>query len=318
MTKQSWVKYFSTDNAYGRFIAEPLERGYGITLGNSLRRILYSSLEGSAITAVEIEGVGHEFEQIKGVVEDTLDIILNVKGIIVKSYSDEPKELTLNFKGKGAITAADIDHDDEVEIINPDQYIATMSDNGKVTMKFWVERGKGYVLAEGNKRPDYSVNVLPIDANFTPIVKVNMNIENTRVGKQTDFDKLILEVWTDGSMSPEDAVQDSAKILMDNFKMFVDYNQKPEIEEEVPEAEDDASQTNLDLTVEDLELSARSSNCLKKAGINTVKELLEKDIRDLMQIKNFGKKSADEINEKLAQYGYKLKDEAGEEEIEEI
>lgn len=315
MGKLSWVK-FEEGNDYGKFIAEPLEKGYGITLGNSLRRILLSSLEGAAITAIEIEGVTHEFEQIAGVVEDTLDIILNIKGIIVKSHSDTTKELTIKYKGKGNITAADIEHDDEVEIINPEQHIATLSENGKVNMKLWVNKGKGYAPSEANKTDDQSINVIAIDSNFSPIKKVNLNIENTRVGKQTDFDKLTLEVWTDGSVTPESAVKHSAELLIKNFTMFIDYNKKPEVEIEANEAEEVVSNDNLNLSIEDLELSARSSNCLKKAGIATIGELLDKDMKELMQIKNFGKKSADEINDKLAQYGYKLKDEFSEESAE--
>jgi DNA-directed RNA polymerase subunit alpha len=309
--KKSWVKFQLEGENYGRFIAEPLVKGYGVTLGNSLRRILLSSLEGAAITAIKIDGVSHEFEQIKGVIEDTLDIILNIKGIIVKSHSDTTKELKISYKGKGDITAKDIVHDDEVEILNPDHHLATLSEKGKVDITFWVDSGKGYVPSEANKKEDMDVDVMAIDASFSPIVKVNLNVEDTRVGKQTDLDKLTLDVWTNGTMSPEDAVKKSAEILMQNFNMFIEYNQKPE-EEVAVEVVEDNKANNLNLTVEDLELSARSSNCLKKAGIDTVKELLDKDMRELMKIKNFGKKSADEINEKLSQYGYKLKDELGE------
>lgn len=313
MGKQSWVKFFSEAPNYGKFIAEPLEKGYGITLGNSLRRILLSSLEGASITAIQIEGVSHEYEQIKGVVEDTLDIILNIKGIIVKSHSDTAKELTISVKGKTDVTAKDIEHDDEIEIINPEQHIATLNETAKFNVKLWVEKGKGYVPAEGNKNASQSINVIPIDSDFSPVKKVNIDVQNTRVGKQTDFDKLVLEIWTNGSISPEKAIKDSAELLIDNFKMFIEYNKKPQDAIPLEEKAEEAKAGTLDLTIEDLELSARSSNCLKKAGINTVRELLEKDMKDLMQIKNFGKKSADEINEKLAQYGYKLKDESNEE-----
>lgn len=316
MTKQSWVKFFSEAPNYGKFIAEPLEKGYGITLGNSLRRILLSSLEGAAITAVQIEGISHEYEPVKGVVEDTIDIILNMKGIIVKSFSNEEKELVINVKGKGVVTAKDIEHDDEIEIINPDHHIATLSDNAKLQIKCWVEKGKGYLPAESNKKATHSINVIPIDSDFSPVKKVNIDIQNTRVGKQTDFDKLVLEVWTNGSIQPEVALKSSADLLIDNFKMFIDYNNKPEPSIVSDDKVEEIKAGTLDLTVEDLELSARSSNCLKKAGINTVRELLEKDMKELMQIKNFGKKSADEINEKLAQYGYRLKDESGEELVE--
>lgn len=311
MVNLSWVKYEGNGKDYGRFIAEPLEKGYGVTLGNSLRRILLSSLEGSSISAVQINGVSHEFEQMEGVVEDTLDIILNIKGIIVKSHSDEEKEMSISFQGAGDVTAANIEHDDEIEIVNPDHHICTISEKGNVEIKFWVKQGKGYVLSRDNKDSDKDVNAIFIDSNFSPITKVNLNVENTRVGNRTDFDKLTLDVWTNGSVNPEDAVKKSADILINNFNMFIDYNQKPEAIDEV--ADEEAAETTIDLTVEDLELSARSSNCLKKAGIDAVAELLEKDMKELMQIKNFGKKSADEINEKLAQYGLKLKDEDAEE-----
>lgn len=311
MVNLSWVKYEGNGKDYGRFVAEPLEKGYGITLGNSLRRILLSSLEGASISAVQIEGVSHEFEQIEGVVEDTLDIILNIKGIIVKSHSEEEKEMKISFQGPGEITAANIEHDDEIEVISTGHHICTVSEKKNIEIKFWVKQGKGYVLSRDNKDNDKDVNVIFIDSNFSPITKVNLNVENTRVGNRTDFDKLTMDVWTNGSENPESAVKKSADILIKNFNMFIDYNQKPEALEEV--AEEDSGESTIDLTVEDLELSARSSNCLKKAGIDAVSELLEKDMKELMQIKNFGKKSADEINEKLAQYGLKLKDEDAEE-----
>ena len=316
-TKQPWVKYEEITSTYGKFIAEPLDRGSGTTLGNSLRRVLLSSLTGTAPTSVRVEGLAHEYSTIPGMVEDILDVILNLKGVMFVSYSKTPKVVKINFKGTGDITAKEIEHDDEIKIINPKHHLATMNKKGKFNMEITIEQGKGYSPAELNIKPDQSIGTIPLDASFSPITKINHNVENIRVGKTIDYDKLVLEVWTNGSVKPDEAVIKASEILKKRVNMFIQLNKKPkdQVEEKKEEIEEEATEEGkeektgpaFDLTVEDLELSARSSNCLKKAGVSKVSELIEKDVKDLMQIKNFGKKSADEINEKLAQYGLALK-----------
>lgn len=305
--EKSWVKYEEKSKTYGRFIAEPLARGYGSTLGNSLRRILLSSLGGAAVVSVIIDGVDHEFSTLSGVQEDVLDIILNIKGLVLKSYSDTQKEISIVAKGEGVVTAKDIQHDDEIEIINSDHHIATLNKNGKLNIKMEVVNGNGYEEADIAKNKKAAIGTIPIDASFTPIVKVNHTVEPTRVGKSIDFDKLVLDVWTDGSITPEDAMKQGADILKKQLDLFINLNQKP-VDDEV-EGDESAAESNkgLSLTIDDLELSARSSNCLKKAGIKNVGELVETPMEKLMTIKNFGKKSSDEINEKLSQYGLALK-----------
>lgn len=304
----SWVKYEEESKTFGKFTAEPLERGFGTTLGNSLRRVLLSSLEGAAVTSVKIEGVDHEFSTLAGVKEDVMDIILNIKGLVLKSHSDEPKEVILQAKGEGVVTAKDIQHDDEVEIINSSHHLATLNKNGKLNIKMTVEKGVGYVVADIAKNKKAPVGSIPIDASFTPITKVNHFVEPTRVGKSIDFDKLILEVWTNGAMTPEEAVKECSKILKKQLDLFLALNEKPEVEVVTEGDESAATQTKgLSLSIDDLELSARSSNCLKKAGVKNVVELVEMPIENLLNIKNFGKKSFDEINEKLSQYGLSLK-----------
>jgi DNA-directed RNA polymerase subunit alpha len=309
MKEQAWVKYKEESSTYGKFVVEPLERGYGITLGNSLRRILLSSLDGAAATSLKIDGVEHEFSTMKDVKEDVLDIILNIKGIVFRSHSTEPKIITLSSKGEGVVTARDIEHDNEVEILNPDHQLATLGKGGKLNIELIVERGQGYepaaTLAAGKK----AIGTMPIDANYSPVVKVNHKVEPIRVGKLIDYDKLVLEVWTDGSMKPDDAVQESSKILKNQLDLFLHLNEEPEqvVGEEEDAEIDKKKAAGLELTIDDLELSARSSNCLKKAGVESVAELIEKPMSDLMQIKNFGKKSADEINAKLAHYNLSLK-----------
>ncbi len=306
--EKSWVKYTEESPTYGKFVAEPLDRGYGTTLGNSMRRILLSSLGGAAITNIKIDGVDHEFATITGVKEDVLDIIMNIKGLVVKSYSDSPKEIHLTSKGEGKVTARDIKHDDEVEIINRDQYIATLAKDGKLNITMTVVKGVGYIVADIPESKKAAIGTIPIDASFSPILRVNHHIEPTRVGKSIDYDRLILEIWTNGAITPEEAVKKSANILKAQMDLFLNLNQKPEVEADGGESAEDKQRNKvLDLTIEDLELSARSLNCLRKAGIKTVAELVKMPMEDLLKIKNFGKKSADEINSKLAQYDLALK-----------
>ncbi|MDR1997956.1 MAG: DNA-directed RNA polymerase subunit alpha [Candidatus Margulisbacteria bacterium] len=303
-----WVKYNEISPAYGVFTAEPLERGYGTTLGNSLRRILLSSIGGAAVTTVKIEGVDHEFSTIDGIKEDVLDIIANLKNIAVKSYSNVPVEMTISVKGESVVTARDIQHDNEVEIVNPNHHIATVGKGGKLNITLTVEKGVGYILADVSESKKYPIGTMPIDASFSPVIKVNHKVEPARVGKSLDYDKLTLEVWTNGVISPEEAVRQSAQILKNQMDIFLSLNQKPADSDNVYDSEVNKQKNNgLALTIDDLELSARSSNCLKKANINTVSELVDKPLEDLLRIKNFGKKSAEEINNKLAQYGLALK-----------
>ncbi|MDR2431252.1 MAG: DNA-directed RNA polymerase subunit alpha [Candidatus Margulisbacteria bacterium] len=303
-----WVKYTEVSPTYGVFTAEPLGRGYGTTLGNSLRRVLLSSIGGAAVTTVKIDGVDHEFSTVDGIKEDVLDIIANIKNIAVKSYSDAPVEMTLTAKGEGLVTARDIKHDNEVEIINPNHHIATIGRGGKLNVTLTVEKGVGYIMADVNESKKFPIGTMPIDASFSPVVKVNHKVEPTRVGKSIDYDKLTLEVWTNGVISPEEAVKQSSQILKNQMDIFLNLNQKPADSDNVHDSEvNKQKNSGLSLTIDDLELSARSSNCLKKANINTVSELVDKPLEDLLKIKNFGKKSAEEINTKLAQYGLALK-----------
>jgi len=307
MSSKSWVKYNEVSPNYGVFVAEPLNRGFGTTLGNSLRRILLSSIGGASVTSVKIEGIDHEFSTIEKVKEDVLDIIANIKGLAIKSYSDDPKEITINFKGEGNVTAKEIEHDDEIEVVNPSHHIATVSKGGKLVIKMVVEKGVGYALADIAENKKAPLGTMPIDASYTPVVKVNHKVEPTRVGKSIDYDKLTLEVWTNGAITPEEAVKQSSMILKSQMDLFLNLNQKPEEINNEESAEVKQKNKGMNLSIDDLELSARSSNCLKKANINTVAELVEKPIDDLLKIKNFGKKSAEEINSKLAQYGLSLK-----------
>lgn len=300
----------SEDLKYVKMVIDPLDKGYGITLGNSIRRVLLSSLPGAAVTAIRINNIDHEFSTIEGVKEDIIGIILNIKKIIFVSTATQPKTINIEVNKKGEVTASAFKTDSEITIINPEQYIATITGE-KVNLKIElrVEKGVGYRLAEANHYEDMPIGVIPIDSAFSPILRVNHIVENTRVGNRTDLDKLTLEVWSNGSIDAEKAVEEASKILIDSFSLFTDYKHIIKAQAVVEVAKADDKNTALDLTVEDLELSARSSNCLRKAGINNVEELISKPMRDLMKIKNFGKKSADEINEKLAQYGLKLKSE---------
>jgi DNA-directed RNA polymerase subunit alpha len=297
----------SDDNRYGRFVVEPLERGYGITLGNSLRRILLSSLPGAAITSVKIEGVLHEFSTIPGVIEDTTDIILNLKELALKLHTDEPQMLRIEMEGEGEILAEDIIAPSDVEILNKDLHIATLNETGRLFMEMTVERGRGYVSAEKNKKSDHIIGVIPIDSIFTPVHKVNYTVEDTRVGQVTDYDRLSLEVWTDGSISPEEATSWSAKILTEHLKLFVSLTEKVGDVEIVVEKEEEERDKILDMTIEELDLSVRSYNCLKRAGINTVSELIQKTEEDMMKVRNLGKKSLEEVDKKLAELGLCLR-----------
>jgi DNA-directed RNA polymerase subunit alpha len=303
---KTWVKYVEESPTYGKFVVEPLDRGYGTTLGNSLRRILLSSLGGAAVVSAKIDGVDHEFSTLPGVKEDMLDIIMNIKGIVVKSYSEDPKELKISAKGEGFITAKDIEHDNEVEIINKNHHIASLGKDGKLNVVLTVQNGIGYRVADITENKKHPIGTIPVDASFSPIVRVNHKVEPTRVGKSIDYDKLTLEVWTNGAITPEDAIKKSAMILKAQMDIFFNLNQKPE--EDITEAiiKDEKQSKVLDLTIEDLELSARSLNCLRKANIKNVAELVKMPMEKLLKIKNFGKKSAEEINSKLAQYGLAL------------
>lgn len=288
------------------FKVEPLERGFGYTLGNSIRRVLLSSLPGAAITSVKIERVAHEFTAIPGVKEDVTDVILNLKDIVLRLYGEEPATMRINVKGPKEVTAADIEYPAEIEIVNPGQHIATLNENGKLEMEMTVEPGRGYVSAERNKRPSDTIGVIPIDSIFSPIRNVTYAVENTRVGQRTDFDRLVLNVTTNGSITPFEAVSIGAKIINDHMGLFME--QASEFAT-TPVFIADTSERDkaLDSPIEDLELSVRSYNCLKREGVNTVQQLIEQSEGDLMKIRNFGAKSIEEVKDKLTQLGLSLK-----------
>ncbi|NLY11724.1 MAG: DNA-directed RNA polymerase subunit alpha [Firmicutes bacterium] len=293
---------------YGKYIVEPLERGYGITLGNSLRRILLSSLPGTAVTSVQIEGVLHEFSTIPGVVEDTVDIVLNLKKLLVRLHSDEPVTVRIDASEKGPVTASDIIHDASVEILNPDLHIATLEDGGNLRMEITLARGRGYVSAERNKRPDHPIGLIPVDSIFSPVLKVNYYVEDTRVGQVTDYDRLVLEVWTDKSIKPDDAVSLAAKIMIEHLKLYTDLTESTDDVEIMVEREEEDINKLLEMVIEELDLSVRSYNCLKRAGINTVDDLIRRTEEDMMKVRNLGKKSLQEVKEKLAALGLSLRD----------
>jgi DNA-directed RNA polymerase subunit alpha len=297
------------NGSYGKFVVEPLERGYGTTLGNSLRRILLSSLPGAAATSVKIEGVLHEFSTVPGVVEDTTEIILNLKRLSLKIHSDEEKTLTIDAEGPGVVTAGDIRVDSDVDVLNPDLHIATLAEGAKLFMEITANRGRGYVPADRNKKEDMEIGVIPIDSIYTPIERVNYTVENTRVGQVTNYDKLTLEVWTDGSIRPDEAVSLGAKILTEHLMLFVGLTDKVQDTEIMKEKEDDKKEKVLEMTIEELELSVRSYNCLKRAGINTVQELCSKTEEEMMKVRNLGRKSLEEVQEKLADLGLSLRKE---------
>ncbi|HHY20988.1 MAG TPA: DNA-directed RNA polymerase subunit alpha [Bacilli bacterium] len=299
----------SEDAKYGKFVVEPLERGYGTTLGNSLRRILLSSLPGSAVTAVQIDGVLHEFSTIEGVVEDVTTIILNLKQLALKIYSDEEKVLEIDAEGEGVVTAADLTHDSDVDILNPDLHIASLAKGGRLHMRITAKRGRGYVPAENNKNDDQPIGVIPIDSIYTPVSRVNYQVENTRVGQVTNYDKLTLDVWTDGSIRPEEAVSLGAKILTEHLNIFVSLTDQAQNAEIMVEKEEDQKEKVLEMTIEELDLSVRSYNCLKRAGINTVQELTQKTEEDMMKVRNLGRKSLEEVQEKLGELGLSLRKE---------
>ncbi|UTR12536.1 DNA-directed RNA polymerase subunit alpha [Evansella sp. LMS18] len=299
----------SNDASYGKFVIEPLERGYGTTLGNSLRRILLSSLPGAAVTSVQFDGVLHEFSTIEGVVEDVTSIILNLKKLALKIYSDEEKTLEIEAQGEGIVTAADFMHDSDVEVLNPDLHIATLSKGAHFHMKVTADRGRGYVPAEGNKSDDLPIGVIPVDSIYTPVSRVNYQVENTRVGQITNFDKLTLDVWTDGSIRPEEAVSLGAKIFTEHLNIFVGLTDQAQHAEIMVEKEEDQKEKVLEMTIEELDLSVRSYNCLKRAGINTVQELTHKSEEDMMKVRNLGRKSLEEVQEKLGELGLGLRKE---------
>ena len=296
-----------TDPAYGKYIVEPLERGYGTTLGNSLRRVLLSSLPGIAVTSIKIAGVQHEFSTIPGVKEDVTEIVLNVKSIIAKLHSNGPKTIYLDASGEGVVTAGDIKPDAEVEILNPDQVIATLGPEGALNMELVVDHGRGYVPADRNKNPAMPIGTIPVDSIFTPVVKVNYSVENTRVGNQTDYDKLTIEVWTDKTTTARDALSLGAKILCDLFTLFTDLSDTIGSRSTVVEREVKQPDTVLKMTIEELDLSVRSFNCLKRANIHTVEDLTTKTQEEMIKVRNLGRKSLEEVLEKLKELGLSLR-----------
>ena len=299
------IKCLEMDNNtnYAKFTCEPLERGYGITIGNSLRRILLSSLPGSAITGVKIEGVQHEFSTIPNVVEDVPEIIVNLKNVRLKLDKNEEKTLRINFKGEGEVKAGDIITDGTVEILNPDLHIATVSEGGSLVMELVANMGRGYNTAEKNKKDDQPLGLLPIDSIYTPVKKVNYAVENTRVGQMVDYDKLTIEVWTDGSLKPYEALSLAAKVMTGHLELFIDLSEATKNTQVMIEKEESKKEKVLETSIEDLELSARSFNCLKRAGISTVEDLTNKTEADMMKVRNLGKKSLDEVTNKLHSLG---------------
>ncbi len=297
----------SEDYTYGKFVVEPLERGYGTTLGNSLRRILLSSLPGVSVTSVKIDGVLHEFSTVPGVAEDVTEIVLNVKNLALKMHNDNSKLIKIDVQGEREITARDIIADTDIEIINPDLHIASLSSNSRLYMEMTVERGRGYVTSERNKQQGQPIGIIPIDSIFTPVSKVNYSVENTRVGQVADFDKLTLEVWTNGTIKPDEAISLGAKILSEHLKLFITLTEHVGNVEIMVEKEEDTKAKILEMTIEELDLSVRSFNCLKRAGINTVEELTQRSEDDMMKVRNLGKKSLEEVQQKLQVLGYGLK-----------
>ena len=299
------IKCLEADDAnnYAKFVCEPLERGYGITIGNSLRRILLSSLPGSAITSVKIEGVLHEFTTVPNVVEDVPEIIINLKNVRLKLDKNEQKTLRINFNGAGEVTAGDIETDGTVEVLNPDLHIATVSEGGHLVIDMTAEMGRGYNTAEKNKKPEQAIGVLPIDSIYTPVKKVNYSVENTRVGQMVDYDKLTIEVWTDGSLKPYEALSIAAKVMTGQLELFIDLSETAKNTQVMVEKEESKKEKVLEMSIEDLELSVRSFNCLKRAAISTVEDLTNKTEADMMKVRNLGKKSLDEVTNKLHALG---------------
>ena len=304
------VAEISDDKKYGKFVVEPLERGYGITLGNSLRRIMLSSLPGAAVSQVKIEGVLHEFSSIPGVKEDVTEIIMNIKNLSIKNSSDtnEPKTAYIEFNGEGVVRASDIQVDQDVEIMNPDQVIATLSGkDAKLYMELTITKGRGYVSSDKNKSGDLPIGVIAIDSIYTPVERVNVTVENTRVGQVTDFDKLTLDVHTDGTLAPDEAVSLAAKVLSEHLSLFIDLSENAKTAEVMVEKGTDEKEKVLEMSIDELELSVRSFNCLKRAGINTVEELTNKTPDDMMKVRNLGRKSLEEVLAKLDELGLALR-----------
>ena len=304
------IAEISEDKKYGKFVVEPLERGYGTTLGNSLRRIMLSSLPGAAVSQVKIDGVLHEFSSIAGVKEDVTEIIMNVKSLAIKNNSDtnEPKTAYIEFEGEGVITAADIQADADIEILNPEQVIATLSGgaDSKFYMELTITSGRGYVSADKNKSDDLPIGVIAVDSIYTPVERVNMAVENTRVGQKIDYDKLTLEVYTNGTLNPDDAVSLAAKVLSEHLNLFIDLSEISQNAEIMVEKENNEKEKVLEMNIDELELSVRSYNCLKRAGINTVEELCSRTSEDMMKVRNLGRKSLEEVLAKLKELGLQL------------
>lgn len=307
IVKPTITKEIDENGHYGKFVVEPLERGYGTTLGNCMRRILLSSLPGAAITSVKIDGILHEFSTIPGVKEDVTEIILNLKRLAVRINGDENKRAIINAVGPKEVTAADIIVDADTEIFNPDLHIATLADNATLVMEMNLTSGRGYVLAEQNKKENTPIAEIPVDSIFTPVKKVNFTVDNTRVGQVTDFDKLTLELWTDGSITPEEGVSIGAKIMQEHLNLFIGLGSDVDEMEFMIEKDEDRKVKALEMTIEDLELSVRSFNCLKRASINTVEELTQRSEEDMMKVRNLGMKSLVEVKNKLAELGLSLK-----------
>ena len=295
-----------TDDSYGKYVIEPLERGYGTTLGNSLRRVLLSSLPGTAVTSIRIAGVQHEFSTIPGVKEDVTEIVLNIKRIIARLHSDEPKTVYIEASGECEVTAGDIKADSEVEILNPELHLATLGPDASLSIELTIDHGRGYVPADKNKGSQQVIGTIPVDSIYTPVLKVNYAVENTRVGNQTDFDKLTLEVWTDKTISPRDAVSLGAKILVDHFTLFTDLSDSIGNRSTVVEKVETQRDKVLEMTIEELDLSVRSFNCLNRANINTVEDLISKTQYEMIKVRNLGRKSLEEVEHKLAMMGLSL------------
>lgn len=304
------VAEISEDKKYGKFVVEPLERGYGITLGNSLRRIMLSSLPGAAVSQVKIEGVLHEFSSIPGVKEDVTEIIMNIKSLAIKNNSEtnEPKTAYIEFEGEGVVHASDIQADQDIEILNPDLVIATLSGGKdcKLYMELTITKGRGYVSADKNKSEELPIGVIAVDSIYTPVERVNMTVQNTRVGQVTDYDKLTLDVYTNGTLAPDEAVSLAAKVLSEHLSLFIDLSENAKTAEVMVEKENDEKEKVLEMSIDELELSVRSYNCLKRAGINTVEELCNKTSDDMMKVRNLGRKSLEEVLAKLKELGLQL------------
>lgn len=302
------IEYAELSETYGKFVIEPLERGFGVTLGNALRRMLLSAIPGAAVTSVKIDGVLHEFSTIGGVVEDVTQVILNIKELTLRLHTDKPKLVRLDVKGKKDVTAADITVDAEVDVLNPDLHIATLDrKDTRLAMELVVERGRGYVPAEKHRKSEHVIGVIPVDSIFSPVQKVNYAVEDTRAGQATEMDRLLLEVWTDGSIRPEEAIQEASKILIDSLKLFSGVGDEGEPYGAIEQGADAQMGKLYAMPIEELDLSVRPYNCLKRAGINTVGDLMQRTEEEIVSVKNFGRKSLDEVKEKLTQLGLSLK-----------